>query len=369
MPSDFHSRHPAECDSHSCQICEFVSESDSVVVRGTSVDKILAGQAPVPYANRASWKNVQMDCLDLRRVHAHLSQGTRPNGKKSKQTAVRRYLCKVTISRDGLLVVRSSEPFLLEKELIVVPQHVSHGLTTSLHLSVNHPSINQLTKIFQQSLYALGANECIASAVKACSQCEALKSLPRELLEQSTSVPPKSPCAVFAADVMYREKQKILVLRDTFSSFTVSSIIADEQHQTMRSVLISSVSLQRPNPQTKVTIRVDNAPGLFALRNDFVLEQSLIELDFGRVHNKNKNPVVDKGIRELNSEILCLLPEGGPIPPSTLALDTSQLNARIRNRGLSAWEILFQRDQYTGDQLDISDLSSAESQVTHRLNN
>ena len=123
--------------------------------------------------------------------------------------------------------------------------------------------------------------------------------------------------------------------------------------------------LLRPNPQTKVTIRVDNAPGLFALRNDFVLEQSVIELDFGRVHNKNKNPVVDKGIRELNWEILRLLPEEGPISPSTLALATSQLNARIRNRGLSGWKILFQRDQYTGDQFDISDLSLAESQVTY----
>ena len=165
------------------------------------------------------------------------------------------------------------------------------------------------------------------------------------------------------------KNKKILVLRDTFSSFTVSSIITDEQHQTMRFVLISSVSLLRPNPQTKVTIRVNNALGIFALRNDFVLEQSSIELDFGSVHNKNKNHVVDKVIRELNSEILRLLPEGGPIPPSTLALATSQLNARIRNRGLSAWEILFQRDQYTGDQFDISDLLLAESQVTHRLNN
>ena len=152
-------------------------------------------------------------------------------------------------------------------------------MITSLHLNVNHPFINQFKKIFQRSFYALGANECIASVVKACSQRETLKSVPRELHEQSTSVPPKSPCAVFAADVMCREKQKSLVLRDTFSSFTVSSIITDEQHQTMRSVLISSVSLLRPNPQTKVTIRVNNALGIFALRNDFVLEQSSIELD------------------------------------------------------------------------------------------
>ena len=165
------------------------------MVRYRSVDKILAGHAPVPYADRASWKKLQMDCPDLRRVHAHLSQGTRPNAKKSKQTEVKRYLRKVTISRDGLLVVRSSEPFLPVNELTVVPQHVLHGLITSLHLSVNHSSINQLTKIFQRSFYASGANECIASVVKACSQCEALKSVPRELHKQSTSVPPTSPCA------------------------------------------------------------------------------------------------------------------------------------------------------------------------------
>ena len=232
LPSVFHSRHPAECDSYSCQICKFVSESDSVVVRGTSVDKIFAGQASVPYANHAFWKNVQMDCPDRRRVHAHLSQETHPNAKKSKQTAVKRYLHEVTISRDGLLVVRSSEPFLLEKELIVVPHHILHGLITSLHLSVNHPSISQLTKIFERSFFALGADECIASTVKACAQCEAFKSVPCELHEQSASVPPKSSCVVFAADVMCREKQKSLVLHDTFSSFTVSSIMADEQHLT-----------------------------------------------------------------------------------------------------------------------------------------
>ena len=80
---------------------------------------------------------------------------------------------------------------------------------------------------------------------------------------------------------------------------------------------------QRPKAQSKVTIRVDNAPGHFDIQNDFVLEQSLIELDFGRVHNKNINPIVDKGIRQLNLEILRLLPEGGPIPPSTLTLATS----------------------------------------------
>ena len=71
-----------------------------------------------------------------------------------------------------------------------------------------------------------------------------------------------------------------------------------------------------------------------------------IRLDFGRTHNKNKNPTIEKGIRELGSEILRFLPEGGAISEEQLAVIVNQLNARIRNRGLSSWEILCQRDQF-----------------------
>ena len=78
MPSDFHSHNPPTCNSHDCQVCKFVSESDSSVVRQTTIDDVLAGHKPMPYATRSSWKTLQMECPDLRRVHAHLSQGTRP---------------------------------------------------------------------------------------------------------------------------------------------------------------------------------------------------------------------------------------------------------------------------------------------------
>ena len=104
-----------------------------------------------------------------------------------------------------------------------------------------------------------------------------------------------------------------------------------EQHTTLRDAIIISISSLRPNPQTNVTVRVDNASSFMALRNDTHLNKYKIVLDYGRVHNKNKNPIVDKGIRELSSEILRAHPDGGPISSDQLAVSVNQLNSCIRN--------------------------------------
>ena len=75
LPSDFQSRNPPSCEEQCCQICKFVAENIHAVVRAVSVEAVLAGREQVPFATRASWKNLQMQCHDLRRVHAHLSAG------------------------------------------------------------------------------------------------------------------------------------------------------------------------------------------------------------------------------------------------------------------------------------------------------
>ena len=105
LPSDFQSRNPPVCEHNSCQVCKFVAESSDIVVRKTSVEAILAGHEAVPFGARSSWKNLQLECQDLRRVHSHLRQGTRPTAKKRKSTVVKRFLRNAKISADGLLVV------------------------------------------------------------------------------------------------------------------------------------------------------------------------------------------------------------------------------------------------------------------------
>ena len=369
LPSDFLSRNPPSCVSQSCQVCKFIDECDTAVVRQVSVKDVLAGHKPVPFGNRGAWKNLQMDCHDLRRVHSHLSNGSRPTSKNTKVGVVKKFLRNVKIARDGLLVVKQAQPFLPESELIVVPLNLLHGLVTSLHLSLNHPTIHQLTNVFNRCYYSLNVSDCISSVSKACSQCQSLETIPSELHAQSSSLPPTAPLYEYSADVMRRCKQCLLVVRDTFSSFTKASLMKDEQHGTLRQFLIIMISEVRPNPQSSALVRVDNAPGFLPLKSDSTLSSHNIQLDYGRIHNKNKNPVIEKGIRELGSEILRLVPEGGAISSQQLAVIVNQLNSRIRNRGLSAWEILCQRNQYTGEQIDVNDLVLSEQQAQLRVAN
>ena len=89
LPSDFLSRNPPSCISQCCQICKFIDDSDSIVVRQVCVKEILSGHQPVPFGNRGAWKSLQRECLDLRRVHAHLINGTSPNAKITKVGVVK----------------------------------------------------------------------------------------------------------------------------------------------------------------------------------------------------------------------------------------------------------------------------------------
>ena len=84
-----------------------------------------------------------------------------------------------------------------------------------------------------------------------------------------------------------------------------------------------------------------NAPGFQALKDDKMLKIIGIDLDFGRIKNKNGNACVDKIIRELKNEIKRLVPEGGKISSGTLAIAISSLNHRVRPNGLKkcCWNV------------------------------
>jgi hypothetical protein len=89
--------------------------------------------------------------------------------------------------------------------------------------------------------------------------------------------------------------------------------------------------------------------------NDEPLAKHRISIEIGRIKNPNKNPVAEKAIEELELELLKIDPLGGTVSPKTLAVATASLNTRIRSRGLSAREILTQRDQFSNKQIEFSD--------------
>ncbi len=168
---------------------------------------------------------------------------------------------------------------------------------------------------------------------------------------------------------MKRCGQIILVLRETVSSYTLSTMLESERHADLRDGLVTLASQVKSLGDCGIHIRVDSAPGLVALKNDSILQDYGVSLVYGAVKNVNKNPVAEKAIEELASECLHAQPEGGPLTKVTLALATAQLNERIRRGGLSAREIWTQRDQVTGAQLPVEDNDLISQQHSARLGN
>ena len=360
--ADFQSRNPAECNGGSCQICRFVSESVESICR-LQVSDILEGKCPMPYSSPAAWKATQHDCPALRRTFAHLSQGTRPSKKSKGITDTRRYMSVCSIGRDGLVVVRKEFPFAKSRDLIVIPSNVLPGLVSALHLRLHHPSKHQLSKAFHRYFYAINADKVIADICSQCNLCSSVALLPQDIEEFTTSDIPRTIGTHFACDVLRRANQFIFVIRDEFSSFTITRILQNEKSDTLRDAIIETTAELR-SPQG-CTIRSDGA--LQSLKDDKELSDRRIAIDIGRLKNRNKNPVAEKAISELETELKKALPDGRTLDPCKLASVTAILNNRLRNRGLSVREIILQRDGNTGEQLNITDTVLANMQNDNRV--
>ncbi len=253
---------------------------------------------------------------------------------------VKRYLQIVTIGNNGLLVVKKSTPFQATQNLIVLPRHVVFGLVTALHLRFQHPTAFQLRKLFHRYFFALDADHVIDSVTKTCSQCVALAQLPSESPQFSTSPPDPVIGSVFACDVLARARQKIMVVREVLTSFTVARLIPNEQTSAIRDALIECTADLRS--QNGATFRTDGGPAFQSLSNDRMLQSHGISIEIGRLHNKNKNLIAEKCIHGLECELKRLYPDGGPVTAVHLSLAVTQLDGWIRNRGLSSKELLFQ---------------------------
>ena len=344
LPSDYASRNPKECLDLSCQICKFIVELEDSVIRSLSVRDVLQGSVKMPFTSRAAWHATQLECPHLRRTHSHLSQGTRPSKKATKIIDVKRYLKDVVIAGDGLLVVRDHQPFQPPRERLVVPRSVLDGLLTALHIRFSYPSKYQTKRLFCKYFFALDVDKAIDLVSPSCHTCQSVKSIPKHFQPQSSEDAPKSIGVSFAADVARRHRQLILVLRETVSSYTFTTLIKSERHEDLRNAIIVLCSQLRSLHDGGATVRVDPAPGFCSLASDPILLSHGITLEIGRVKNPNKNPVAERAIEELGLELLNLSPEGGPVSDVTLALATANTNSRIRRDGLSAREVWTQRD-------------------------
>ena len=226
VPSDFSSRNAPECNNLQCQVCSFISTTEVSVVRSTSAQDI-RNQSPIPFATHSSQLQIQSECPDLHRTCAHLKQGTRPSKKLTNIKDVKRYLNALTIAKDVLLVARRTNPLVPPTELIAVPRNVLDGLVTALHIKLDHPSQHQLQMMMKHTFFALDVQAAITCVCNSCHMCASLRELPPQAIQHSTEQPHNVVGVSFAANVLKRCKQTIIVLRETATSFTATSIIQD----------------------------------------------------------------------------------------------------------------------------------------------
>ena len=142
-------------------------------------------------------------------------------------------------------------------------------------------------------------NDAISRVTSACHTCASLLTFPNSLVSQSSDDPPEVVGVSFAAYVIKRNRQLILVLRECTTSFTVSCLIRDEKHDTLRDALTQLIIGLHPLDGPRAIIREDSAPGFTSMSDNDSLNHLNVTIEVGRIKNKNKNPVATKTVRKL----------------------------------------------------------------------
>ena len=250
-------------------------------------------------------------------------------------------------------------------DLIVIPRDFAVSIVTLLHNDdkYDHPSANQMLELTKRKFFIFDIKKVAQEVFNNCIKCMADKKIRPMITNLETQTRAECPGTFLNADVLKRNKQKILVLRDNLTSFTQTKFVPSESKDDLRSGLIS---LTLPfKPKMKAVIRVDPHSSFESLSKDKTLEEFDIELEIGDEKNINHNGVAEKAIQELEEEIL-KIPNNHTLTDITLAKVTNNLNSRIRHTKRSAKELMTKRDQYTGHDILVNDEDISNKQHERR---
>lgn len=150
--------------------------------------------------------------------------------------------------------------------------------------------------------------------------------MPKFCEKQSSSDPPETVGSSFTADVMSRERQNCLVLRECVTSYTFTKLLESELTQALRDAIIQLLAEVHPLDSPFAIIKTDPAPGFKAIVKVELLTRHRIAIELGRPKNMNKNPVAERAIQELEVEILRFDPDNKVVSHLSLALITASLN-------------------------------------------
>ena len=108
--------------------------------------------------------------------------------KATKIVDVKRYIKDVVIAADCLLIVRDHQPLQPPRERLVVPRSILDGLLTAPHIRFSHASKYQTKRLFSRYFFALDVDKAIDLVSSSCHICESVKSIPKHLQPQSSSL-------------------------------------------------------------------------------------------------------------------------------------------------------------------------------------
>ena len=377
---DYISRHPNVCIQERCQICRFVNEQvnigdNTAKLNSIHIGDVMSGKLPTPFLQRKSWIEAQqkdqthITLVDL--IKNAQSPERRKTGNENTKLKLLHNLYregKLTIHKDGLISITHTDQNGNKHQAISIPTILFPGLMYAIHYKLNHPSKLQLTKLVARHFYTPGYQRIIEEVISSCETCAALKQLPKDIFSESTGNIDGFG-SHFSADIIERNQQIILIVREKLSSFTLTKLINNQTAETLKLALIPMILDMLP--QSGTTVQVDCAPAWQTLANESKRENSElkrlnINVDLGRHHNKNKNPVVDNACKEFHKELLRIKPNGSSLTAVELATITANMNQRIRKSGYSSKEICFRRDLIKNTGKDMDDTAIANDIIEDR---
>ena len=375
--SDFASRNPPVCSSPTtCQVCRFAREIQAVgdhssKIRKITIDDVTAGRSILPLSQKAAWTDVQhRDSVHTKLLHL-MRIGQSPNQHKTNgdNTKLKQLYSlflkgELTHDKDNTIIVKTKNG-AYGGYALSIPYTMFPGLVHTLHIRLGHPSKTQLSQLVQRYFYSPGHQRIINEVTDSCFQCCSMKPLPGVLIKDTTTR--VETCGTnFSADVMERSGQKVLLVRESLTSFTWARLVEDQRADTLETCLLSMILPFISD--AGATVRTDGATAFqsLAARADSDLKRHNIVIEVGRLHNENKNPQAENGIKEFEKETLRYDPELKFLKEIHIINILKAMNTRIRHQGKSSQEMLLRREMLENKKINIIDKQLANKQQENR---
>ena len=376
--TDYISRHPVQCDQERCQICQYVTEQVFVgegLINQLTVGDVLDGTLPMPYLQVSAWSALQNKDRVICKLKKLIESGQKPEAKKTggENTILKALYGQfvkgnLTVAKNGLVTVSSTDDSGTPRKLIVIPQQLFPGLISALHLKLNHPTKYQLGKIVSRYYYCPGSTTVIAECVDNCHLCLSLKPLPETLFTESTTQSEEFGTR-FSADVMKRNGQTILFVVELLTQFCWIVLLPSESAADLSSALLKIIGMFVSDKGA--TVRTDGAPSFQSIRSQIeskssVLNQIGVKLELGQSHHTNKNPCAEFAIKEGHAAInRC--GNKGTLDDADLTIIAKQINGKIRSLGFSSIELFTRRSAVDSKIISTSDSEIADKKLAQKL--